>query len=430
MHRFENRIAHPFAPAAVVALVVFLPSGVVSGAVPHAQDAAVLKALQLKPQPLFQSCRKAGPAGCARKALANTFGRLRQRGNSATSPVRMIQFGDSHVASDLITKTIREDLQAVFGDGGRGFTMVDQPWKFGGRRLRRGDAGWRQERVVDAKGPGKAYGFSGESIVSIEKDARVTYQLVPEDRQVGIYFEPVSGGGEIKVFVDGNAHGVFSTGLGAAVGQRFLLTLPPSPVPRANLKVVAAKPGVRIHGLSFESGAPGLIYESIGPVGADAQAYLDFGRQSFVAQLKVHKPDLVVLMVGGNDALKVRKGVRTLDEVREDHRALIRLLQDSLPDSDCLLWAPLDAGYRKKGKVVSLPYLGDVRDIQRSVAEELGCGFWDALTFMGGAGSIARWVDKGIMNDDLVHPKSTAARIVGRGFAAALLDAERSFGSQ
>src|SRR6476659_7407348 len=42
-------------------------------------------------------------------------------------PVRIMHFGDSHVAADVLTREIRERFQADFGDGGVGFIVPRNP---------------------------------------------------------------------------------------------------------------------------------------------------------------------------------------------------------------------------------------------------------------------------------------------------------------
>ena len=43
--------------------------------------------------------------------------------------VTILHFGDSHTAADYETGPLRRALQARFGDGGRGFVAIGEPWK-------------------------------------------------------------------------------------------------------------------------------------------------------------------------------------------------------------------------------------------------------------------------------------------------------------
>ena len=47
----------------------------------------------------------------------------------AQRDVVVLQYGDSHTASDVGAGVLRHALQARFGDGGRGFVSLGRPWK-------------------------------------------------------------------------------------------------------------------------------------------------------------------------------------------------------------------------------------------------------------------------------------------------------------
>lgn len=345
-----------------------------------------------------------------------------QRVKGGEGVARVLHLGDSHVAADLITKTIRAELQAVYGDAGRGFTGIEQSAKLGGRGLG-SNAGWRRDRIVDKGREGVAFGFAGISLESTKKGAKLDFQLTADDRAVELYFEAGPGRGPIRVLLGKTELAVIDGASGAAASRKHRLELPADRKPKDRLTLVASGAPVRLFGLSFETGKPGLIYSVVGPVGADAKVYLDLERKSFTEQLQAASPDLVVLMVGGNDALKARKKWRSLEDVRKDHEALLDLLAAALPAADVLLWTPMDAGEKKKGVVSSLPFISEVAALQKEVAAQKKVAVYDALASMGGVGSIASWAKAGIMNADLVHPKSKAAELLGVLFVRSLLPA-------
>lgn len=358
------------------------------------------------------------------QGLVRTLKRLK-----AKESVRILQLGDSHIAADYITGMIRARLQARYGDGGRGFTHIDQKWGYGGRRTRRKDAEWTQTRVVDKGGPGHPFGFSGMSLVAKKAGATVTYRALPGDRALRIYYHQHPKGGAVEVRLGKTVLGTFETaGPQASKVYEVALTLPEgAPTDKKGgpagwpLTLEAKGAGAQLFGIGFEGPGAGVIYESVGPVGADAKLYLETGRESFAQHLKAHAPDLVILMVGGNDALKTRKKWTDLTQVEADHRNLVALIRQAAPDAEVLIWGPMDAGDREGKKVVSKAYLEEIRDMQRRVAKESGAAFWDTLAAMGGAGAITRWDAAGVMNKDLVHPKKKAADLLGDLFAQAFL---------
>src|ERR1043166_2741750 len=61
-------------------------------------------------------------------ALANFFSALSQTHSGARiEPVRVMHFGDSHVAADILTGEIRRNFQDQFGDGGAGYIVPGNP---------------------------------------------------------------------------------------------------------------------------------------------------------------------------------------------------------------------------------------------------------------------------------------------------------------
>ncbi len=80
--------------------------------------------------------------------------------------VRIIHFGDSHVASDYWAGVVRQKLQARFGDGGPGFVLPGRPWStihYAQAQSLDGQY-WR----TDGLRPGEADGVVGLGGMSIE----------------------------------------------------------------------------------------------------------------------------------------------------------------------------------------------------------------------------------------------------------------------
>lgn len=361
---------------------------------------------------------------CTRRSLDRLFEKLDQVDSGQDAVARILLLGDSHIAADYIARTVRDRLQHRFGSAGRGFVVIDQKAQYGGRRLSK--AYWSRLRIVDGGGFGKAFGFAGMRLMSNRPGARMAFELEDEDDEVVAYFIAGPDSGTLSFFVHDQKVSQIMTrmdGFESAV-HRFDV---PTQVDGVNgaprrLEIVAQSPNAMLLGLSFESDSPGVILDAVGPVGADANTWLHMNRRSLQQHLRALDPDLVMLMIGGNDALAVRKRDRTMREVEMDYRALIERIKTALPSTDCLLWAPLDAGVRVNGHIASKPDLPQIRDIQRRVAQDLQCAFWDTYEAMGGEGSFRRWFKQGLMNSDLVHPRSRGGDLLGHLFSSALID--------
>lgn len=381
---------------------------------------ALAAELGAKPSRIEQPCLD---ETCSHHALDRFIARMSQDGDRASSNIRILHLGDSHVAADYITGTIRTELQSRLGDAGRGFMAIDQRLEFGGRRIKR--AGWRRSRIVDPDGEGEPFGFSGMAIESTRRGARAQFALEPKDHEVTVFFHAHPDGPRLKLFVGKKRIGEINTRAidEASRTRTFKLPRREREGRSAALVLEATGEGALLFGLSFATGSGGILYDAVGPVGADARVYLSLDPDSFAAHLRALAPDLVVIMVGGNDALALRRSTRTPAEIRSDHEQLISRIREALPNTDCMLWSPMDAGEREGQRIKSKTGITEVRRIQKDVATKKGCAFWDMFQAMGGEGSFGRWHAEGIMNDDLVHPRRVAGELLGHLFAKALMNA-------
>jgi len=371
------------------------------------------------------TCVEGSARSCYRQALDRTFLQLDSLSERPERNVRILQLGDSHIAGDYITGTARQRLQERFGNAGRGFVHVEQKAPYGGRRLKRSGP-WRRTRIVDQGQAGNDFGFSGMSYESVGNNASIEYKLDGEAR-IYVHYLANPKGSVLKLSINGKNIGTLDTYSETTKTKSRGFTVPKqsssSSTDKRVLKIRSEGPGSRIFGISYERKDKGLFYDSIGPVGADAKVYLSLGRRSFVEQLQELKPDLVIIMLGGNDAMRVRKKTATIQKIGEEHKKLIEVVQYALPNSDCMLWSPMDAGKMKEGQIVSKTFIREIRYIQQKVAVEKGCAFWDMYQAMGEEGSVARWSKRRIMNKDLIHPRRKAGELLGYLFAESFLRA-------
>ena len=361
---------------------------------------------------------------CRRRSLGRLFNKFDRIEEDRQGVARILILGDSHIAADYIARTVRERLQNRFGNAGRGFVAIDQKAQYGGRRLTK--TNWVRTRIVDGNGPGKAFGFAGMRLDALRQGASIEFELGPYDDDVVAYYLGRPNGSTMSFYADGEKIGRVKTRADNNISRIHRIAVPEATrgkdAPPTRLRIVANGPA-SIFGLSFESYEAGIILDAIGPVGADARVYLQMDERSLEEHLHALDPDLVMLMVGGNDALAIRKGQRSLREVEDDHVKLLERIKTILPDADCLVWGPLDAGVRKKGRIRSKTDLIKIRDLQRQVAYDMKCSFWDTYSAMGGTGSFERWFERGLMNRDLIHPRAKGGNLIGHLFTTALLDA-------
>jgi lysophospholipase L1-like esterase len=367
-----------------------------------------------------QGCRRKSEAGaCEESGLAPFFAALNElREDKRRTPVRVVHLGDSLIASDHITDIIRARLQERHGSGGKGLLFIDRPTG-AGRTVRAGSAseGWQITRIIDRNYPKDRLGLTGVAFASGGTGTQTARFSVEGARMAELFFVTNPNGGTVQFSADGKPlHRLLTRFEPAGVAfSRF--TLPEG----AKTLSLQALGKVELHGLSLENGLPGVVYDTVGLPGATAEVFMRTQRGAFRSQLRYRRPSLVVLMVGGNEAFYISRNRITPAEVRSTAQQLVKTVREAVPDSACLVMAPLDAAVRTMGGELN-PRRGseEVAHILREVALEGGCAYWDALTAMGGEGASIKWLSAGLLNEDLVHPRARGSDLLGHLFDFAL----------
>jgi lysophospholipase L1-like esterase len=368
------------------------------------------------------NCRKAAADGaCQEDGLAPFTRALAElRADTRRAPVRVVHLGDSLIASDYITDVVRDRLQERFGGGGKGFLFITRPASAGRwTRSGRGSDGWVIERLVDTKWPRDRVGWTGVAFTPGGGSQSTRYD-VEGSRVAELFFLAQPASGSVLLSVDGKAlqriqtRGFSKTKSEAAFAR---VSLPEG----AKTLSLTTSGKVELHGVALETGAPGVVYDTVGLLGGMAEVYLRAQPAAFRAQLRQRKPSMVVLMVGGNEAFFYSRERTTLDEVRQQMKDLVARVRANVPDAACLVMSPIDAGVRTmSGEAIPRRGSKEVGDIFREEARAGGCAFWDAFTAMGGEGSALRWLDEGLMLEDLVHPRAKGSDLLGHLFDLAL----------
>lgn len=373
-----------------------------------------------------EGCRRVEADGsCARRALDDYFDRLEPlRRGDGIFPVRIVHLGDSQIASDHITDIVRHRLELRYGSSGRGFLFVDRPTPFAGRKVRTGEAseGWQIAKITDRERPGLV-GFTGVRFTS--RGGRQTTRFeVARSRYAEVAFVTSPRGGTLNVSADG---ATLTTLLTRFDEPALAFSRVRIPAGSKTLTLQTDGGEVSLLGATLESGAPGIVYDTVGLPGAMFKVFLRAPETAFASQLSRRDPSLVVLMLGGNEAYEIGRGWQKPAEVRTHAKELVRRIRAAAPSASCLLLSPMDAGVRTVGgTIVPRAHTQDVARVIREVALEGGCAFWDIFAAMGGERSAARWYEQELFHPDLVHPKMRGADLLGHLLEVALEQARQA----
>lgn len=378
-------------------------------------------ALQAPGSALENPCTDwAGPF-CVRTSLDPFFSTLDDlRSGRATSRATVAAFGNSLIAGDRIVDIVRDGLVDVFGDGGRGLLLVDRIADYGPRfRTGASAQGWLVNTVGDVKRSPWPLGLSGVLHISTTPKARSRFTLKGET--LGTLFWVDQGAGPIELRVDGKPL-LTTTPENSGRSQRSDFTLPAD---AKALDLIAHKKGTILHGLVLDRQGPGIVLDTLGVPAADASLFLLADEAMVTQQLAARSPALMMIMLGGNEVKRLQWRRSTVDKVERDLHLFIQRLKQASPGSACLLVGPLDAVH---GPGSARPFqqradLQEVIELERKVALAEGCAFFDMFAAMGGSGSLQRFHARGLLHDDLVHPRGKGLDVLGELLLDALLKA-------
>ena len=345
---------------------------------------------------------------------------------------RAIQYGDSTIAADGFTRTVRDRLTTRFGDAGPGFVTAS----FDGRWHKRSDiesskSGEWSLKTILLGGAGGRYGLGG--IVGIAPGgASVTARAVKAEtaqamKHLEVWYQAGAGYGTFWAKTDDKEVARQSAVAAATEDRRFVLDVPGG---FTTVKFGAAGGPVPFYGVVLETGTPGATWEALGVVGVGSKSFTTFAKDKLADQVALRKPDLIVVMLGGNEAgypILVGNGGAGYTPIFQGALDVIRA---GAPQASCLVVSPLDQGFvdEADGVAKSRPGMTNLVARQREVALASGCAFWSTWAAMGGKGSAITWASaRGIGTGDYVHVTAKGLELLGNALADSLLSSYDSW---
>jgi lysophospholipase L1-like esterase len=368
------------------------------------------------------------PSGHALDAFFERLARTDRR--EAGAITRVMHYGDSTIASDYISGTVRRRLQARFGDAGHGFVLIANPWRwyFHNDVFHVSSGDWAVSRLQGPAAPDRMYGLGGASFTSYGGGVAAFGTAAHGDfgRNVSrydLYYLEQPGGGDVEFTVRGAPPQRFSTRGPEKVSRVHSVTTADGDS-RLTLRAAGGGP-VRLFGVSLERDEPGVVYDALGAHAAMAMHWERQDRAHWSDQLVLHDPALIVVQYGTNESDMVRFNG---DAYERAFAGLIDELHEVAPRASILVVAPLDRAEVRDGRLATRRAILDLVSIQEHVALGHGAAYWNTFEAMGGEGSIARWyrTRPQLAGGDLTHPTPRGAQVLGDMLADGLIHAYES----
>ncbi len=188
------------------------------------------------------------------------------------------------------------------------------------------------------------------------------------------------------------------------------------------MRTTSAAP-VRLFGWVAERNE-GVTFETLGINGAQVSMIGEWDGEILREQIAERDPALITVAYGTNEALSPKW---TAEDYRAAVTAAVARLREDAPEASIALIGPPDCYLRGRRGLIRFPHLDEVIRIQREVAREAGCAFWDWRERMGGPGSKKLWVQAGLAQPDYVHLTPAGYQMLGRALFADLMEQYRRF---
>jgi lysophospholipase L1-like esterase len=364
------------------------------------------------------------------RALDRFYAKLsRVEAREPAAILRIAHFGDSLIASDFVSGTLRRSFQRRFGDAGHGFVLIANAWPsyFHLDVSRYATSGWKVSRIVGPYAPDGFYGLGGVSFRA-EKHALARFGTATSgdlgrhvSRFVVAYAEEPRGG-SFQVRLDGKDEAVVET-RGPELRTRYHSVETSDGPHELELQTLSGES--RLFGVVLERAGPGVVLDAIGIQGARIRFLDKQDDAHWAEQLRFRSHDLLVYEFGANES-----GDGFLYSMQDYHRTMREVIeqgQRALPESSCLVIGAMDRAARQGDAVVSVRVIPSLVEEQRKVAAEIGCAFYDTYAAMGGRGSMPTWVKRGLGQADLTHPTGAGAERISDWVFDALMKSYEAF---
>lgn len=371
-----------------------------------------------------QPCLRYVGFRCAERALDAWHAALDRvvDANGGDGPdAHAIVFGNSLIASDRITDIVRARLQEFYGKGGGSFYLLDRLADYGGRwRTGKSDRRWDIYNFSQGSKGAYPFGVPGAHHVSQRAGARTRWRI-EGDRVARVFWFDHKRSPGFSLWIDGEK----ALDVKPVRNDKLSITQLELPPDAKTLTLVAKGARLVVHGAEMDMPAAGVRFDTHGIVAADSRKWMSADLEQFQTELAARNPQLVVVMLGGNEVRRVAWRRYSLKTVEEQASKFLDRLQTILPGSSCLVIGPLHAieGKDHRRPFQTRPQLAPVNRIYREQALAHGCAFFDTYAAMGGEGSLRRFYKNRMLHADYVHPRADGLNFLGEYIAQGLFRA-------
>jgi len=339
--------------------------------------------------------------------------------NVDSSQVRVAFFGDSFIEGDIISATLRDTLQKVFGGSGVGMVPLASEVAGFRKSINHTYARWDTYTLLTPDNTTIPIGISGYTYIPAENNiVRFMPGKIPRQenfKQVKMLYQ--NNGSTIVNYII-NEEPVVSETLEKSEGIKQLI------ISHDNIKSIQFRitppSNIVVFGVSFEN-SYGTYVDNFS-LRRNSGISLSRLSPELLKQFNNYlNYKLIILQYGLNVATET--DTTNYQWYTTRMIKIIKDLKTIFPETSFLLLSVSDRGANKDGKIVTMEGIPKMRNMQREIARKSGIAFWDLFEAMGGRNSIISYTeaDPPLAAKDYTHLTHRGGQKIGKKLADALL---------
>lgn len=350
-------------------------------------------------------------------SLKNFFTKLKDLKDNKKGIVRIVHIGDSHIQADFLSGLMRRNLQAFFGNAGRGLIF---PYQLARSNTptdisSKSNVAWKFNRVAHPKILINS-GVSGYVIQTANLSANMDINLRAEENDSSLYFK------RLQFFIDSNKTtswalhaenntvAYFINNDSAAIQDSIAIPAYHEVVldnlaHQFSLTALPTNALKSFYGVSLQNDEAGVLYHSIGVNGSRYEQYNI--ASLFWQQLAGLQADLYIISLGTNEAQAV---IFNESDFRQQLSQMVAHIKNINPAAAILITTAADYFKGKKANNV----LKQLNTSLTYYCNENRLPLWDLYRVTNGYGSCYGWFSKKLMNKDKIHFTADGYRLQGQ----------------
>lgn len=313
--------------------------------------------------------------------------------NVQKEKIRIAHFGDSIIEGDVVTESLRDNLQKIFGGNGAGFiSMVPDDYRMRKSASISFSEGWNEASLFKRNPDNLPVGINGSVFFTSDNDW-VKYEVSKLSKTlnsfstVKVFYKDAGKSCSAKYSFDNSGFKEINLEEGANVKELIL-----NHDNAKSIKLEFSRCGKTLfYGVSLENGN-GVYVDNFPVKGNSGASLYDINEEVLTDFSTLLNYKLILINFGLNILSPTHDNY---DWYEKRMIKVINHFKKAFPQTSFLIISVGDKGIKKGSKFVSDPGIQKLIEAQENVAKKTNTAFWNLFEAMGGKNSINDWVNAG-----------------------------------